>query len=331
MTLRSPVFLLLIPLLLLLFLYKRRKGRKGALGYSSINRLKLTPISWKVRLVSILRWVKAIALVLIIIAMARPVSQLGRTKVTGEGLDIVLAIDVSTSMLAEDFAVGGKRQNRLYVVKEVIEDFIKKRPSDRIGIVVFAGSPYTLSPLTWDHSWLLTQLKDVECGMVEDGTAIGSALTTSLNRLRDSDAKSKIIILLTDGQNNAGSVLPQTAAEASKSLGIKVYTIGAGSMGPVPYPMRDVFGNIVYRQVQIDLDEELLQEIANITGGMYFRATDSNSLRRIYEEIDKMEKTEIEMEYYFEYKELYLYFLLPAMAMLFLEIILKNTIVRSYP
>lgn len=331
MMMRSPLFLLLIPLLIALFWYVEKRKGEGAFSYSSLRRLRFSPPSWRVRLFPLLRWGRIIALLLIILALARPVSGVKRSKVTGEGVDIILAIDVSTSMLAEDFSVEGKRQNRLYVVKQVVEGFIKGRTPDRIGIVVFAGRPYTLSPLTWDHDWLLTQLEEVEIGMIEDGTAIGSALTTAINRLRDSDAKSKVVILLTDGRNNAGNVPPETAADAAKALGIKVYTIGAGSKGPVPYPVKDAFGNLFYSQIQIDIDEELLKGIADVTGGKYFRATDTASLRRIYEEIDEMEKTRIEMEYYFEYNELYTYFLLPATAILFLEAILRNTLMRTFP
>ena len=204
-----------------------------------------------------------------------------------EGVDIVLAVDVSGSMLAEDFTLGNARANRLAVVKSVVRDFVASRPVDRIGLVLFGARAYTQCPLTLDHGWLLQNLERAEVGMIEDGTAIGAGLATAVNRLRASTAKSKLVVLLTDGQQNAGRTTPQTAAEAAAALGIKVYTVGAGTRGMAPFPATDLFGNKVYRPMQVDVDEDTLKKVATATGGRYFRATDTQSLRDIYAEIDR--------------------------------------------
>jgi Ca-activated chloride channel family protein len=266
-----------------------------------------------------------------IIALARPKVGLGKSRIRKEGIDIVLALDVSTSMLAEDFKSGGKRINRLEVVKQVTRDFISRRPNDRIGVVVFAGRPYILGPLTWDHNWIKSRINEIKPGDIEDGTAIGTALTNAVKRLRESRAKSKVVILLTDGNNNAGEIAPEAAADAAKELKVTVYTIGAGSQGLVPYPAIDAWGRKHYQMVEINLDEELLQKIAATTGGRYFRATDTESLKTIFERIDRMEKTRVEMAKYSEYKDLYPYFLFGALGMLLLEGILANTICRRLP
>jgi Ca-activated chloride channel family protein len=234
-------------------------------------------------------------------------------------------------MLAEDFTIAGRRYNRLEVVKGVVEDFIKKRTSDRIGMVAFAAHAYTVCPLTLDYDWLAENLKRVRIGSIEDGTAIGSAISSSLNRLRTTEAKTKIIILLTDGVNNAGKISPVTAAEAAGALGIKIYTIGAGTKGLAPYPMRGPWGQIVYQDVKIEIDEDTLKKIAEKTGAKYFRATDTKSLREIYSEIDLMEKTPIEEIGFMEYKELFSKFLLTGLAFLLLELVLSNTILRKLP
>ncbi|MDD5691502.1 MAG: VWA domain-containing protein, partial [Candidatus Omnitrophica bacterium] len=241
------------------------------------------------------------------------------------------AIDCSTSMLAEDFRLGGQRQNRIEVVKSVVKDFIMGRKNDRIAIVAFASRAYTVCPLTLDYGWLLDNLERVKTGLVEDGTAIGSGIATSLNRLKDAKAKSKVVILLTDGRNNTGKISPLTAAEAAKALKIKVYTIGAGSKGPVPYPVKDFFGNTVYQPVQIDIDEDTLIKIAEMTGAKYFRATDTESLRKIYKEIDSLEKTDIEESGYLEYNELFNVFLILALVFLLSDIVLSNTVLRKIP
>jgi Ca-activated chloride channel family protein len=266
-----------------------------------------------------------------IIALARPQMSLTRNRTFKEGIDIVLAIDVSTSMNALDFTIGGKRFDRVYIVKKVVIDFINSRPDDRIGVVAFAANPYVASPLTLDHDWLLANLDRLKTGMVEDGTAIGSGIMAALNRLKHSKAKTKIIILLTDGRNNTGKIAPLTAAEAAQALNVKMYTIGAGSLGLVPYPVQDVFGRMYLQNIQLDLDEDTLQKIATITNGKYFRATDTASLEKIYKEIDRMEKTPFKRPENTRYKEIYGLFLLWGLVFLLLEQLLSATILRKIP
>ena len=272
-----------------------------------------------------------VALACLILALARP--QLGKTitRTQASGVDIMLVIDVSRSMLAEDFTIGGQRANRLEAVKRVTEQFIKERPNDRIGIVAFAGRPYLVSPLTLDHDWLIQNLDRTRIGLVEDGTAIGSALASASNRLKDKEAKSKLVVLLTDGDNNAGRVTPLTAAEAAKALGIKVYTIGSGTRGNAPYPFVDPFGRTVYRQIPVEFDEQSLQQIAAMTGGSYFRATDTQSLQRIFEEIDQLEKSRVEVQKVAQYRDLFPWFVLVGTVLLAAETLLGQTVWRRLP
>jgi Ca-activated chloride channel family protein len=332
MSLHNPFVLILIPIAILLFLYKQKKQvSESGFKFSSgelVGRLKA---SFKLRLSQNLIYLRMLAVILLILALARPQSPVADSKIQSEGIDIVLAIDCSTSMLAEDFKLGGQRQNRVEVVKNVVKDFIMGRKNDRIAIVAFASRAYTVCPLTLDYGWLLDNLERVKSGLVEDGTAIGSGIATSLNRLKDSKGKSKVVILLTDGRNNTGKISPLTASEAAKALKIKVYTIGAGSKGPAPYPVKDFFGNTVYQPVQIDIDEDTLIKIADMTGAKYFRATDTESLRKIYKEIDGLEKTVIEEKGYLEYNELFNIFLILSLAFLLLDIVLSNTILRKIP
>jgi Ca-activated chloride channel family protein len=234
-------------------------------------------------------------------------------------------------MAAEDFTIKGKRVNRLAVVKNVVEEFIQQRSSDRIGLIAFAGLAYVVSPLTTDYDWLSANLERIELGLIKDGTAIGSGIISSISRLKKSEAKSKIVIILTDGINNAGKIDPLKAAEAAKVFGIKIYTIGAGSADYVPFPVQNLFGRIIYRKVLIELDEETLKEIARITGGKYFRATDEKSLRNIYNEIDALEKTTIENTGYKEHKENFQSFLLMAMLLIALEVVLSNSLFMKAP
>jgi Ca-activated chloride channel family protein len=335
MTFHNPSILLLlglIPLLGIGIIYKRKFGKpKGAFYYSSTAISQNIRATWKVKGLLILPWITLIGLTLMIIALARPQISLKNAIVRHEGVDIVLALDVSTSMLGEDFQTAGKRASRIDMVKEVTSDFIAKRPYDRIGMVIFAGRPYILSPLTWDHDWSIERLKEVKAGMIEDSTAIGSALVTAMNRLQESKAKSKVIILLTDGVNNAGAIAPETAAEAAKALGITVYAIGAGSKGMVPYPFQDQWGRKIYQNVKIDIDDALLTKIAEQTGGHYFRATDTNTLKEIFNRINKMEKTKIEMPHYQEYLDLYPPLLILALFLLIGETVLSNTVFRRLP
>ncbi|MBU0547203.1 MAG: VWA domain-containing protein [Candidatus Omnitrophica bacterium] len=332
MTLHDPLVLILIPIIILLFLYNRKKqGSVAAFKFSSGELVGKLKGSFKLKLSQNLIYLRLLTVVLLIFALTRPQTPVADSKIQSEGIDIVLAIDCSTSMLAEDFKLGGQRQNRVEVVKNVVRDFIKGRKNDRIAIVAFASRAYTVCPLTLDYGWLLDNLERVKTGLVEDGTAIGSGIATSLNRLKDAKAKSKVVILLTDGRNNTGKIAPLTAAEAAKALKIKVYTIGAGGKGPVPYPVKDFFGNTVYQPIQIDIDEDTLIKIANMTGAKYFRVTDTESLRKIYKEIDGLEKTVIEEKGYLEYNELFSVFLILALSILVLDIVLSNTILRKIP
>jgi Ca-activated chloride channel family protein len=329
MILQNPYYLLLLILLLpLAWAVTKKRRATGTIRYPTTSHLQDIKPTWRVSYSRYLPWLTVSAAFFIIIALTRPQVGMKEFLIRQEGVDIILALDVSTSMLAEDFARG---QNRLDIVKKVTQEFIAKRPNDRIGMVIFAGRPYILSPLTWDHDWCEQRLAETKIGMIEDSTAIGSALATAVNRLRDSKAKSKVIILLTDGSNNAGSIQPQTAAEAAQALGITIHTIGAGSKGLVPYPVVDNFGNKHYQKVQIDLDENLLKSIAQTTHGQYFRATDSPSLQQIFQRIDRMQKTVIEMPKYLDYKDLYPYLLLFAIGLLLTEAILANTVFRRLP
>ena len=327
----DPIFLSLVLLIPIIFYFKKRWGRKASIHYPATTQFDELTQSLKIRLQPLLSVLRILVLIILIIALARPQLGLRKERMTQEGIDIILAVDVSTSMLAEDFRVNGERKNRLDIVKKVLDEFIPKRFNDRLGMVVFAGRPYTMAPLTWDQDWLLQRLAELEIGMIEDGTAVGSAIMTSLNRLKDSQAKSKILILLTDGNNNHGEIGPEVAAETARALGIKIYTIGVGSQGLVPYPVQDPFGKTVYRDVVIEIDEKLLIEVADTTGGKYYRATDTEELYQVYEEIDQLEKTEIEMDKYNLYKELYPYLIMIGLFLLSVEIILKNTVMRRLP
>ena len=328
MTFREPLAFLLLLAIPPLIYFHFRKTRSGSIKFSSIENLKPISPSWTKWGQEGLLFLRCVVIVLIAFAMARPQKGVEESRLVSEGIDIVLAIDVSGSMQAEDFQRG---RNRLHVVKDVVRDFIKGWQNDRIGIVVFAGRPYTLCPLTLDYGWLMQNLDRAQIGMLEDGTAIGSAIATGLNRLRESTAESKVLIALTDGRNNAGNISPETAANIAKTLKVKIYTIGAGKKGSVPFPMLDPFGNKIYQPVKIEIDDESLTNIAQETGGKYFRATDADKLRDIYREIDKMEKTEIETPEYLEYREFYPYFLIPALLGFLTELTLANTRFRRLP
>lgn len=331
MHLQSPWVLILLLFPFVIIFFSNRLNKAPAFSFSNGKLVTGLKKTWRLRLHKSTVGLRMFALLLIIVALSRPQFMLQESKIESEGIDIVLAIDTSTSMLAEDFELGGKRENRLEVVKEVVSDFISNRNSDRIGIVAFASRAYTVSPLTLDYGWLMQSLKRVNTGMIEDGTAIGSGMSSALNRLKDTSAKGKVVILLTDGRNNAGRISPITAAEAAGALDIKIYTIGAGTKGLSPYPSKDLFGNKVYRQVRIEIDEQTLQKIAKKTDAQYFRATDTESLKKIYESIDRLEKAPIEETGYREHKELFHLFLVPGLALLLLEIILSNSLLRRLP
>ncbi|MEI8358650.1 MAG: VWA domain-containing protein [Deltaproteobacteria bacterium] len=271
------------------------------------------------------------ALGLLILALARPQQGLGTADVEASGIDIVLAIDVSGSMAALDFQSEGKPGSRLDAVKKVVEDFVAGRPNDRLGLVAFAGRPYLVSPLTLDHDWLVRGLERLRIGLVEDGTAIGSGIASSVNRLRDRRAKSRVVILLTDGVNNSGKVSPLTAADAARALGVRVYTIGAGTRGEAPMPIVDRFGRQRIVMTPVDVDEETLQKVAETTGAKFFRATDTDSLRRIYEEIDQLEKTTETMKHFEEYRELFPWAILGALSLLCLEALRAASTRRGLP
>jgi Ca-activated chloride channel family protein len=331
MTFAHPYLLLLLLVLPVCAWLKGRQGRDAAFLYSSIQLVRgITGLS-RSRAGAFLRRLRWLALALLIVAFARPQLGEGEAQVSASGIDIVVALDLSGSMASEDFHLKGQRVNRLVIAKEVLQQFISRRASDRIGLVAFAGRAYIASPLTLDHDFLLQNLERLDLGGIEDGTAIGSALTAALNRLRDVPAKSKIAILMTDGQNNAGQVPPLTAAEAAQALGVKVYTIGVGTRGQAPMPVIDPFGRKVYRQVPVDIDEETLSQIARKTGGKYYRADNADTLRAIYAEIDQLEKTEVQVKKFQRYRELFPWLVLPGLALLMLEIILSQTAWRRLP
>ncbi|MDD5439868.1 MAG: VWA domain-containing protein [Candidatus Omnitrophica bacterium] len=332
MLFHNPLILVFVPLVIAgVFLLAWKGRRHSAIKFSSGELLAGLKGSFKVWASKYAFLLRALSLALFVVALARPQSPLQETEIIKEGIDIVLVIDVSTSMRAEDFELQGQRMNRLAVVKDVVRDFINSRNSDRIGLIAFAARPYTVCPLTLDYNWLQENLDRVEIGIIEDTTAIGSALAAALNRLKDTNAKSKIIILLTDGVNNAGKISPLTAAEAAKALGVRVYTIGAGTRDLAPYPFKDPFGNTVYRNVKIEIDEDTLRKIAAVTGGIFYRAVDTASLRTIYHDIDRLEKTAVSQKGFLEYKELFPLFLVPALILLLFEIVLSNTVFRKLP
>jgi Ca-activated chloride channel family protein len=331
MAFKTPLVLCLLPIVLsVLFIIKARE-RRANFRFSSALLLKGLPLTWKVRFQFIPSLLRLITLMLLVVALAGPRLVLSQTQVKAEGIDIVLAIDISSSMLAEDFTVEGKRLNRLEIVKDVVGEFIQSRLHDRIGFVAFASLAYTVVPLTTDNSWLLQNLERLDIGLIKDGTAVGSAIAASVSRLKNSEAKSKIVILLTDGVNNAGEIDPVSAARAAQSFGIKIYTIGAGSKGNVPFPAQDIFGRKVYQSVRIDIDDETLGKIAEVTGGRYFRATDTESLRKVYQEIDRLEKTKIDEIGFTEYEELFGRFVAAALLLLAFELVLSRTVLLRIP
>ena len=270
---------------------------------------------------------RMLALFIFILAIARPQAGQKEEEIITEGIDIILTLDTSSSMKAEDF----KPQNRLGAAKEVLREFIKSRHNDKIGLVVFARYSLTQCPLTLDYGVLFDLLDSIDIGMIEDGTAIGTAIANSVNRLRDSKAKSKIIVLLTDGINNAGKIDPPTAAKAAASFGIKIYTIAAGTPGGALYPIEDPIFGKRYVRMDTEIDEGLLQEIADETGGLYFRAKDEGGLKEIYETISKLEKTEIETKEYANYTELMQFFMSLGLIIILMEVILSNTVFQKIP
>lgn len=320
------LWLEVIPALMVLhYLYLELCGRRPHLRVSVITPWKAAGTSWMAFLRHLPFALRILALVMIILAIARPRSSTQMERIDTEGIDIVLAMDVSTSMLARDFT-----PDRISAAKDIAIEFISQRPTDRMGIVVFAGESYTQCPLTTDRATLINLMKEISTDLIEDGTAIGNGLATAVARMKDSDAKSRVVILLTDGVNNRGEITPQMAAEIAKTYGIRVYTIGVGANGMAPYPVMTPWG-VDIQKVQVEIDEALLSEIASTTGGRYFRATDNTKLMEIYNEINKMEKARTSIDSFPVYKELFLKYALIALAALLLEIVLRLFVLRKLP
>ena len=326
-TFANPNFfwlLLLLPLLGAWFIWRRKQYHPDQ-KISNIAPFDNTGISWRHILNGSLPVFRILAIGFVIIALARPQTTLEKEKVKTEAIDIVLTMDISPTMLSRDF-----EPNRLGAAKEVAKDFIEGRRNDRIGLVVFAAESFTQCPVTTDYRVLKDQLEETETGMIEDGTAIGMGLATAVNRLKESEAKSKVVILLTDGLNNRGSIDPVTAAKMAEKFGIKVYTIGIGSKGKAPYPVQTPHGR-TYRMQKVNIDEDLLKNIADRTGGKYYRATDADKLSEIYEAIDKLEKTKIQVSAFKRYNEEFLPFALIAAALFGLELISRYGLLKRLP
>jgi Ca-activated chloride channel homolog len=327
MSFAHPQFLwglLLLPVLVY-FHFWREGHRKSDFRFPTIVHLKSIAGGGRVWLRHLPFVLRLIGVGLLIVVLARPQAYGKETKRNVEGIDIILCLDTSGSMAAEDL-----KPSRIEAAKNVAIEFVKGRLSDRIGIVPFAAQSFTQCPLTTDYSILVSLISDIRLGMVEDGTAIGMALATSINRFRESQAKSKVIILLTDGQNNRGEIDPVTAAQAAKALGVRIYTVGVGTRGMAPYPVQDIFGKH-YQNMPVDIDEDMLRQVASLTGGKYFRATDEKKLHEIYQEIDKLERTRVDVEEYRRVAELFSPWLWAALLCLTLEVILSGTIFRKLP
>jgi Ca-activated chloride channel homolog len=321
----QPIFLYLlviIPVMIAFYVLKQQKVT-ASMRMPGLQSFSQSGSTFRHYLRHILFAFRAIAIGLLIIALARPQKSDKFQDVSTEGIDIVLTQDISGSMLARDF-----KPDRLEAAKNIATEFISGRPYDRIGLVVFSGESFTQCPLTTDHAVLINLLREVQSGMIEDGTAIGMGLATAVNRIKDSQAKSKVIILLTDGINNKGEIAPATAAEIAKTFGIRVYTIGVGTQGVAPYPVQTPYG-IQYQDMAVEIDEGILQQIAQTTGGKYFRATDNNSLMQIYKEIDKLEKSKIDVKQFTKKEEKYLVPALIAFCLLMFEILARNTVFKN--
>ena len=315
--------MLVLPVMVLWYILRYR-STYGTIRLSGLDGFRNVGMSVMEILRHGLFLLRLLAIALLIVALARPQSALSWKEITTEGIDIVLALDISGSMLARDL-----KPNRLEASKDVAMQFIEGRPNDRIGLVIYSGESFTQCPRTTDHKVLLNLFESVHNGMIEDGTAIGLGLATSVNRLKDSDGKSKVVILLTDGQNTTGSIPPLTAADIAQAFGTRVYTVGVGTRGVAPYPFRDAFGRERIQNIPVEIDEETLKEIAKTTGGAYFRATDNNSLEAIYQEIDKLEKSKISETEYQNKDELFFWWAFAAACLLGLEFLLRYTLFRS--
>lgn len=324
----NPYLLWLLVLLapmIAYYIYRTLQGG-AAIRISTIEGVRRAPRTLRYWLRHAPFVLRCAAFVLLVVALARPQDVDEQRRSSAEGIDIMLAVDVSGSMLARDF-----KPDRITAAKEVAGRFIADRYGDRLGLVVFAGEAFTQSPLTTDQSTLQTMLSRIRSGIIEDGTAIGNGLATAINRLRESDAKSKVIILLTDGVNNRGEIAPLMAADIAADMGIKVYTIGVGTRGKAPYPIVDMFGNMSFQPMDVEIDEKTLEGIAERTGGRYFRATDNDKLQSIYDEINQLEKSKVEVTDYTVYHERFLALLLAALGVLLLEFVFSNIILKRIP
>lgn len=324
----SPYYLWLLVLIAPMIGYYVWRTLQGgaAIRISSVEGVVRAPKSVRYYLRHLPFVLRTAAFALMVVALARPQDVEQNVRTSTEGIDIMLSIDVSGSMLARDF-----KPDRITAAKEVAGSFIADRYGDRIGLVAFAGEAFTQSPLTTDQSTLQTLLARIRSGLIEDGTAIGNGLATAINRLRESDAKSKVIILLTDGVNNQGEIAPMTAAEIAKAQGIRVYTIGVGTTGMAPYPAVDMFGNITFVNQKVEIDEKTLTAIAEMTGGQYFRATDKAKLKAIYDQINQLEKSKVEVAEHISYHEQFLAWLLWAIVLLAAEFLLSNLVLKRIP
>lgn len=328
-----PLYVAWVAAWTVLPIMRRRGGREAAVRYSGVRPIKQLGTSWAIWGRRVAQGLRLIVLALVVTAMARPQTGRKLTQISSEGIDIVLVLDTSGSMQALDLDAGRpiqRRRNRLEIAKGVVQQFVERREQDQVGLVVFGEEAFTQCPLTLDHGVLVSFLDDIEIGIAGDRTAIGSALGTAVKRLRDSEAKSKVIILLTDGRNNAGTLAPMTAAEVATTYGVKIYAIGAGTRGKAPFLVDSLFGQRVVHQ-DVEIDDEQLRQMAETTGGTYFRAEDSQALAKIYDEIDELERTEIETDSYMEYDERFSWFVVPAIGLLLVEVTLLGTRFRKLP
>jgi Ca-activated chloride channel family protein len=338
LTFARPWLLLLLLAIPVLAWLRGKRGADAALSFSSTAALRVIGKQTAARAGKILNALLLLALASFVVALARP--QLGKslTQVEASGIDIMLVLDVSGSMLTKDFTIGGQEATRVDAIREVTRKFIEARPNDRIGIIAFAGRPYVVSPMTLDHDWLLQNLDRLRVGLVEDGTAIGSAMAAAASRLNDKHSKSRVLVLLTDGENNAGKIPPKTAAEAVKALKIHFYAIGAGINGIAPAPiytargpLTDALGNILYENQRVEFNEAGLREIAKIADGKFFRATDTRSLEQIFHDIDKLEKSTVSVKKYQQYRDLFPLCLMGGCGLLLAQILLSQTIWKKLP
>ncbi len=319
------LFLLLLLIPYIFWYVLRRKKTEPTLRLSTTRMYLQAPRSWRIYLLHLPFVLRTVALVMVVLVLARPQSTNNWQNTEIEGIDIMLALDISGTMQAEDL-----KPNRLEAAKEAASAFVNGRPNDNIGLVIYSAESFTQCPLTTDHTALLNLLKDVRYGMVRDGTAIGVALATAVSRLKDSQAKSKVIILLTDGLNNMGDISPLTAAEIARQFGVRIYTIGVGTNEPAPFPMQ-TYAGVQYVNIPVEIDDQALAEIANLTDGSYFRATSSSALKDVYREIDKLEKTKLNVKEFSKRKEEYAVFAWIAFGCILLELLLRNTILKKIP